>query len=190
MSRKRVNNKLPEVNTLKNPYKVNMKLKGIRLGVNRKNSKLRLNKNIRSGKKKGAKRREKGLIDLTLVQHDDNSLDSYSELNITAEGTFPQLEKKSPSNIDSRKDSQKVSRSLQKKKDLNTINDTKSGMKRGQRNTLHKRGAESLNSSIVLSEHTVRIICFKLQLNVYEDIPWRRNKGKYAIERFIQEQRV
>jgi len=40
--RKRINNKLPEVNAIKNSYRVNMKLKGVRLGGNKKHSKLRL----------------------------------------------------------------------------------------------------------------------------------------------------
>lgn len=99
------------------------------------------------------------MIDLTLIQHDDNSLDSYSELNMTSEETFPQLEKVSPSKYNSRKGGKRVSRSLQRGKDQNSIKNKHSihsGLKKRNRDVLHKRETDSNHNSIVVIDQTVR----------------------------------
>lgn len=154
--KKILNQKFTNASTIKSIYINNMKLgKGI-LGIDSRTSKMKINKKLRKKPIKGPKRREYNPIDLTLNHHDDNSFDSYSDLEYATEKSLPPLGRSSHLGSepdDENKQHERNSRSHERTRDIKALN---SHSKMNQRKTLiNDRGSNK--NSIVITEHSVRI---------------------------------
>jgi len=140
--------------SLKNPYKENIKFKNPAFGLYKKNSKLKFNTSLRNAKKKASKRRENNIIDLSMNQHENNSIDSYSEFNLTTEGSFPPLEKTSPKGAIIVEEDKRIARSLERGTDYNN---KPSNSQISSKMTFNKRASGSINNSISISENAISL---------------------------------
>ena len=150
--KKILNQKFTNASTIKDIYINNMKLKRNYIGDVRKSSKMRLSGKLRKKPLKGPKRREHNPIDLTLDQHDDNSFDSYSDLEYTSEKSLPPLGRSSHLGSKSQnKNHERYSRSHERSRDDKALN------KNSKINLIkpitNARGS-NLNS-IIVNEHSV-----------------------------------
>mmetsp|Transcript_7978 Transcript_7978/g.7058 ORF Transcript_7978/g.7058 Transcript_7978/m.7058 type:complete len:173 (-) Transcript_7978:595-1113(-) len=162
--------KFPDVNATKNIYLDQNKFKKQVFASSKKSTKLRLGKNLRNNKnKRQPKRKEYNVIDLTLNHHEGNSLDSYSDLNLTnGEGSLPPLEKNSPLSSDFREENkrqERISRSLERGTNYNNTS------KR------HKKNNDS-NNSIAVSDNSITL-AGGIQINMSSNILTMNNKFNF-----------
>jgi hypothetical protein len=153
--KKILNQKFTNASTIKNIYINNMKLKKHYAGDVRKSSKMRLSGKLRKKPTKGLKRREHNPIDLTLDHHDDNSFDSYSDLEYTSEKSLPPLGRSSHLGSKSQKankNHERYSRSHERSRDAKALN---ANAKMIQKKPVTNARGSNLNS-IVVNEHSVK----------------------------------
>lgn len=155
--KKKLNSKLTDASTIQNVYYNKSNLRKALVGIDKKNSKIKLNKKLGKRMSKNQKRKEYKLIDLTLNHQDDNGLEEDpSELNLTTtEGSLPPLENSSHNGSEKGKNHNfRYSRSHQRPRETQKL---KSNIQGKKRKLFDDNSSTSKKNEIDINEKTISL---------------------------------
>jgi hypothetical protein len=154
--KKKLENKFTNANTIKDIYVNNNSLRKALVGIDKKASKIKMNKKLRKRISKNNKRKEFELIDLTLNQRDSSEIDgNTSEFNFTTtEGSLPPLERSSKCGSELGEDSkhnERYARSHERAREPLNF------QKKTDKKSKHFKNDLSNNNSILIDEAAISL---------------------------------